>query len=91
VSRGTVLALVLVGLYLASRLTGLTTLPIFLDETQLIYWAVEIADGEKWLRPWNYGKARRRTRVPGPDHHQASRPRWGSAGDVGRLAGFGGC
>jgi predicted membrane-bound mannosyltransferase len=50
------LALALGALYLASRLFGLTTLPIFLDETTHIRWAMEIATGEKWLRPWNYGK-----------------------------------
>ena len=43
-------------LYLGSRLFGLTTLPAFLDETAHIRWAVEIASGEKLLRPWNYGK-----------------------------------
>lgn len=55
-SRGTLLALGLGGLYAASRFTGLTTLPIFLDETQHIHWSVEIAEGERWMRPWNYGK-----------------------------------
>ena len=42
--------------YLASRLHALTALPMFLDETTHIRWAVEIAQGEKLGRPWNYGK-----------------------------------
>jgi hypothetical protein len=42
--------------YLASRLHALTALPMFLDETTHIRWAVEIAEGEKLGRPWNYGK-----------------------------------
>jgi 4-amino-4-deoxy-L-arabinose transferase-like glycosyltransferase len=49
-------ALALGVVYLASRLYGLTALPIFLDETTHIRWAVEIAEGEKWQRPWDYGK-----------------------------------
>lgn len=55
-SRGGRLALVTGALYVASRLFGLTTLPAFLDETAHVRWAVEIASGEKLLRPWNYGK-----------------------------------
>ena len=43
-------------LFLGSRLFGLTSLPAFLDETAHIRLAVEIASGEKFLRPWNYGK-----------------------------------
>lgn len=43
-------------LLLGSRLFDLTTLPPFLDETTHIRWAVEIASGERLLRPWNYGK-----------------------------------
>ncbi|HEY6548461.1 MAG TPA: glycosyltransferase family 39 protein, partial [Vicinamibacteria bacterium] len=55
-SRGARLAIVIGALYCASRLVQLTSLPIFLDEITHIRWAVEIASGEKWLRPWNYGK-----------------------------------
>ncbi len=55
-SRGARLAAVIGALYCASRLVQLTSLPIFLDEITHIRWAVEIAEGEKWLRPWNYGK-----------------------------------
>jgi predicted membrane-bound mannosyltransferase len=55
-SRDGRIALGLGALYLASRLFGLTTLPLFLDETTHIRWAVEIASGEKLMRPWNYGK-----------------------------------
>ena len=53
-SRVAVLGLTAV--FLASRLVGLGTLPAFLDETAHVRWAVEIASGEKLLRPWNYGK-----------------------------------
>jgi Dolichyl-phosphate-mannose-protein mannosyltransferase len=56
VSREGRIALALGALYLSSRLFGLTTLPLFLDETTHIRWAVQIASGEKLLRPWNYGK-----------------------------------
>ena len=55
-SREGRIVLCLGALYLASRLFGLTRLPLFLDETQHIRWAVDIASGEKLLRPWNYGK-----------------------------------
>ena len=55
-SRGARLVLVTGALYVTSRLYGLTTLPAFFDETADVRWAVEIASGEKWLRPWNYGK-----------------------------------
>jgi 4-amino-4-deoxy-L-arabinose transferase-like glycosyltransferase len=48
--------LALVAAYLATRLTGLTVLPIFLDETTHIRAAVAIADGEHLFRQWNYGK-----------------------------------
>jgi 4-amino-4-deoxy-L-arabinose transferase-like glycosyltransferase len=43
-------------LFLASRLAFLTRLPIFLDETGHIRWAVFISEGDKLFRPWNYGK-----------------------------------
>jgi 4-amino-4-deoxy-L-arabinose transferase-like glycosyltransferase len=43
-------------LFLGSRLFALTGMPAFLDETADVRWAVEIASGEKFLRPWNYGK-----------------------------------
>lgn len=48
--------LALLALYLASRLYGLTALPLFHDETTHVRLATRIAEGEKWLRPWNYGK-----------------------------------
>jgi 4-amino-4-deoxy-L-arabinose transferase-like glycosyltransferase len=54
--RTGLLILAALGLYLGTRLPALTVLPIFLDETQHIRWAMEIASGEKWHRPWNYGK-----------------------------------
>jgi hypothetical protein len=46
----------LVVLYLATRLSALTTLPIFFDETGHIRWSMLIAQGERWGRPWQYGK-----------------------------------
>ena len=55
-SRTGRLALAAGALYLGTRLFGLTVLPMFMDETTHIRWAVEIASGEKWQRPWNYGK-----------------------------------
>lgn len=55
-SRTGRLALAAGVLYLGTRLLGLTVLPMFMDETTHIRWAVEIASGEKWQRPWNYGK-----------------------------------
>ena len=55
-SRGVRLVLATGALYVTSRLFGLTALPAFLDETAHVRWAVEIASGEKLLRPWNYGK-----------------------------------
>lgn len=46
----------LVALYAATRLTGLVRLPAFLDETWHISWSMSIAAGERWQRPWQYGK-----------------------------------
>ena len=43
--------------FAASRLAGLGRLPMFLDESLHISWAMYVADGE-WLgRPWAHGRA----------------------------------
>jgi len=45
-------------LHLATRLPALTLLPIFLDETLHVRWALFIAEGEKpWGKPWEWGRA----------------------------------
>jgi hypothetical protein len=49
------LALLLLA-FLATRLVSLTALPIFLDETGHIRWAVWISQGHKLEKPWQYGK-----------------------------------
>jgi hypothetical protein len=44
--------------YLATRLRGLDRLPIFLDETWHVRWALLIAEGEKpWDATWKWGRA----------------------------------
>jgi len=48
--------LVLFGLYLVTRLVGLTDLPEFLDESWHISWSMWIAEGEEWDKPWLWGK-----------------------------------
>jgi hypothetical protein len=48
--------LALCAAHVATRLFGLTVLPIFLDETTHIRAAVAISDGEHLFRQWNYGK-----------------------------------
>jgi hypothetical protein len=56
-SGGRALALALIGLaFLWSRLYGLTTLPIFLDETIHLRWAFNVAQGDKLFRPWADGR-----------------------------------
>lgn len=48
----------LFALYLFSRLRGLELLPIFLDETLHVRWALLIAQGEKsWDATWKWGRA----------------------------------
>ena len=42
--------------YLATRLSALTVLPIFFDETGHIRWAIWISQGQKIEKPWQYGK-----------------------------------
>lgn len=42
--------------YFLTRLPGLTTLPIFLDEASHIRGSVSIAEGERLFHQWNYGK-----------------------------------
>jgi hypothetical protein len=43
-------------LYLATRLPGLTALPMFLDESWHISWSMWIAEGKEWDSPWLFGK-----------------------------------
>lgn len=50
------LALLLLPLYLATRLPGLTALPMFLDESWHIAWSMWIAEGKEWDSPWLFGK-----------------------------------
>ncbi len=48
----------LVLLYLLARLRGLELLPMFLDETLHVRWALLIAQGEKpWDATWKWGRA----------------------------------
>jgi len=48
----------LFALYLFTRLRGLDLLPIFLDETLHVRWALLIAQGEKsWDATWKWGRA----------------------------------
>jgi hypothetical protein len=48
----------LLALYLSTRLRGLDLLPIFLDETLHVRWALLIAQGEKsWDATWKWGRA----------------------------------
>ena len=48
----------LFALYLFTRLRGLELLPIFLDETLHVRWALLIAHGEKsWDATWKWGRA----------------------------------
>jgi 4-amino-4-deoxy-L-arabinose transferase-like glycosyltransferase len=50
--------LLLVTLFVPSRLIALTVLPVFLDETLHVRWAREIAEGRRpWTRPWQWGRA----------------------------------
>jgi len=50
--------LVLSALHLGTRLPALTLLPIFLDETLHVRWALLIWEGKKpWWRPWEWGRA----------------------------------
>jgi len=46
----------LLAAYAATRLTALTALPIFFDETGHIRWAIWISQGRKLDKPWQYGK-----------------------------------
>lgn len=48
----------LFALYLFTRLRGLSLLPIFLDETLHVRWALLISQGEKaWDATWKWGRA----------------------------------
>jgi hypothetical protein len=48
----------LLALYLFTRLRGLSLLPIFLDETLHVRWALRLAQGEKpWDATWKWGRA----------------------------------
>jgi len=48
----------LFALYLATRICGIGLLPIFLDETLHVRWALLIAQGEKsWDATWKWGRA----------------------------------
>ena len=50
--------LALSALHLATRLPALTLLPIFLDETLHVRWALLISEGRKdWWKPWEWGRA----------------------------------
>jgi hypothetical protein len=49
-------AALLVALYLATRLPGLGKLPLFLDESWHVSWAMWIAEGQEWDSPWRFGK-----------------------------------
>ena len=42
--------------YFATRLFGLTLLPMFLDESWHLSWSMWIAEGLEWEVPWQYGK-----------------------------------
>ncbi|MFI5169171.1 MAG: glycosyltransferase family 39 protein, partial [Vicinamibacterales bacterium] len=45
-------------LYLATRLPGLSLLPIFLDETLHVRWALLLSQGERsWDATWKWGRA----------------------------------
>jgi 4-amino-4-deoxy-L-arabinose transferase-like glycosyltransferase len=44
-------------LYAASRLAGLTALPMFVDEGLHISWAMNVAQGERLDQPWRHGRA----------------------------------
>lgn len=46
----------LFALYFATRLAGLTALPMFLDESWHISWSMWIAEGKEWDSPWLWGK-----------------------------------
>jgi 4-amino-4-deoxy-L-arabinose transferase-like glycosyltransferase len=46
----------LAGCYLGSRLTALTALPMFLDESWHIRWSMWISLGKRLEKPWEYGK-----------------------------------
>lgn len=48
--------LLLLLLYFATRLFGLTRLPMFLDESWHLNWSMWIAEGKEWEVPWQYGK-----------------------------------
>ncbi len=51
-------AALLSALYLATRLPGLTRLPIFLDETLHVRWALLLSQGERaWDATWKWGRA----------------------------------
>lgn len=48
----------LLALYLVARLRGLMLLPIFLDETLHVRWALLLAEGERsWDATWKWGRA----------------------------------
>ena len=48
----------LLALHLLTRLRGLDLLPIFLDETLHVRWALLIAQGDKsWDATWKWGRA----------------------------------
>jgi hypothetical protein len=48
----------LLALYLAARLRGLGLLPIFLDETLHVRWALLLAEGQRsWDATWKWGRA----------------------------------
>lgn len=46
----------LFALYFATRLVGLTGLPMFFDESWHISWSMWIAEGKEWDTPWLWGK-----------------------------------
>ncbi|HEY3121948.1 MAG TPA: glycosyltransferase family 39 protein [Vicinamibacteria bacterium] len=46
----------LLAVFFATRLVSLTELPIFLDESGHIRWAIWISQGKKLEKPWQYGK-----------------------------------
>ncbi len=47
----------LLAAYTASRLAWLSRLPMFLDESLHISWAMHIANGERLAQPWTHGRA----------------------------------
>ena len=55
-SGGTLRPLGLVALYLATRLTGLGLLPVFLDERLHLRWALWVAEGERLRLPFISGR-----------------------------------